>query len=516
MSNSRTINTLRNTVSGIMGQFLIYLTTFVYRTIFIYVLGKTYLGISGLFTNILMLLSIVELGIGSAINFSLYKPIAEGNIQKIKSLMHFYKRLYRIIAIAVAVLGLSLLPFLDFFIVGSLDISEPLSLIYILYLLNSLVSYISAHKQALIMADQKGYIITVYRNGFLLVRDVLLIIWLLIFNTFLPTLIIQVVTTLLINLFLSRKANKMYPYLRDKNVLSLDLDTKKDLTIKIKSMFLYKIGATIVHGTDNILISKFIGIGSVGMYSNYLLVINSARTLIQYLITALTPSVGNSIALSDRKTVFRIYNSLYFIIFWIYSLFATCFFILLNPFITIWIGEEYLFSQLIVAAIVLNFYLYGIHQHMLIYRNALGLYQYAKSKPIFEAIINLVASIYLLKQFGLVGVILGTTISYITTGLWIEPYVLYKHFLKTGSKEYWIRYIIYISITILNITLMYFIAEFIFDGTLLMFIVLAMLCIIIPNIIIVLVFHNTPEFVDFIKRIKHLVNQMLTKLKSRT
>lgn len=515
MSSSRTINTLRNTVTGVVGQFIIYFTTFVYRTVFIYVLGTTYLGVQGLFTNILILLSVVELGIGSAINFSLYKPLAEGNIEKVKKLMNYYKRLYRLIACAVALLGISLLPFLDFFIKDNLDIAEPLSVIYILYLINSLASYISAHKQALIMADQKSYIITLYRNGFLIVRDILLITWLLLYQAFLPTLIIQVITTLLINIFLARKANKMYPYLKEKNIPALDLDTKKDLNEKISSMFLYKLGATVIHGTDNILISKFIGITWVGMYSNYLLIINSAKTLIMHLITALTPSVGNSIALADKKTVFQIYNSLYFIIFWIFSLFTTCFFILLNPFITLWIGEEFLFSQLILGAIVLNFYLYGIHQHMLIYRNALGLYQYAKSKPIFEAIINLVVSIYLIQQFGFIGVIFGTTISYVTTGLWIEPYVLYKYFLKSGKKDYWVKYIKYLGITIFNIILMYAIADRLFNGTILMFIVLAFLCLIIPNLIIVIVFHKTLEYKDFIKRIKYFYIKIVKKLKEK-
>lgn len=503
-SNSRTLNTIKSTVAGVGGYIITYLFSFITRTIFILTLGQTYLGIQGLFSNILSLLSLTELGLGSAIMFSLYKPIADNDTEKIKSLMQYYKKAYSIIGLIVLIFGVLLLPFLNFFVNEPPNIPESLKFIYLLYLLNSVLSYLLVYKQSLIRAYQKAHIVSLYTNIFTIARDIIQIICLLTLKTFIPTLIVQIVFTFAGNYVLSIKADKMYPFLKNVKDYKLDQNTRIDITTKIKSMFLYRIGAYVVNGTDNILISKFLGLTYVGLYSNYYILIALIKTMTGFFTTAVTPSVGNVVSTSDVKNVKKIFEELNFMTFWLYSFCSVCLYILLNHFIIIWLGKEYLLSSKVVVLIVINFYIYGIHQNMLIFRNALGLYIQAKWKPVAEAIINLIASLILMKYFGLAGVILGTTISFLTTALWIEPVILFKHYLGEGVKKYFIDYISFAITTFISSITIKFLTESIQSESIITWIKKLFICFIIHNFLIVLIYKKTNAYKDCLNRLKKI------------
>jgi O-antigen/teichoic acid export membrane protein len=499
-SNSRTSNIIRSTVYGIGGYIVTYLFSFITRTVFILTLGQIYLGVQGLFSSILSFLALTELGLGSAIMFSLYKPIADNDTEKIKSLMEYYKKAYRIIGLLVLVFGLILIPFLDFFINEPLDIPESLEIIYLLYLLNSVLSYFLIYKQSLIRAYQKTHIVSLYTNIFTIVRDITQIVCLLTFKSFIPTLIIIVFFTFISNVALSLKADKMYPYAKNTKGYKLDKHTRIDITTKIKSMFLYRIGAYVVIGTDNILISKFFGVIYVGLYSNYYILIALVKTLTGFFTTAVTPSLGNIISTSDVKSVRKVFEELNFMIFWLYSFCSVCLYILLNPFITIWLGNDYLLSENIVILIVINFYIYGIHQNMLIFRNALGLYVQAKWKPIAEAIVNLIASLILIDYFGLAGVFLGTMVSFLTTALWIEPVVLFKHYLGKGVSKYFVEYIYFALTTVISSIIIKYITDTINNHSILTWVVKLIICLIVHNLIIIIIYRKTNAYKDCLRR----------------
>ena len=322
------------------------------------------------------------------------------------------------------------------------NIREPIHLIYLLYVSDIVLSYFCVYKQSLMRADQKVYLISIVTNVASLIRSFLQIIWLAIFRTFIPVLLIQIFCTIAANIILAKIANKQYPYLLEKDVKLLDLETRKDITNKVRSLFLYKIGAFVVNGTDNLLISKFIGILSVGIYSNYNMIISMVNTVTGYLIKAITPSVGNYVAIKSEDEAHDMFEELNFFLFWIYSLCSVFFIALFDVFIELWLGKDYLIGQAITWVLVLNFYLYGLHQIQLIYRNVLGLYIYCKWKPVAEAIINIMASLILIKFFGFIGVFLGTTMSFVCTASWIEPYVLYKYYFHRSPLRYLRNYII--------------------------------------------------------------------------
>lgn len=450
MKNSRTINAIRNmSVSGI-SQVITLLMSFISRSIFIYTLGTEYLGINGLFTNILTVLSFAELGIGNAIIFSMYKPLANKDKQKLTALMNLYKNAYKLIGVVIAIIGLLIIPFLPYIIKDTPQIKENLVFIYVLFLANTVISYFFVYKSAIISADQQGYIVTSYQQIFRVIQSILQISILIISHNYILYLLIQIITTFLANYFIAHKADKMYPYLNEKNDIELSKKEKMLIFKNVKALFLYKFGSVILTGTDNIIISAFVGVESVGLSSNYTLIITSITNVINQALTAITASIGNLNAIESTKKKEDIFNQLFFISTWIYSFCSVGLLLFIEPFMKLWIGEEYILSKGVLFSLVLTFYIVGVQFAAFTYRTTMGLFVQSKYSPIIAAILNIIISIYLSKYLGLAGIFLATSISRALTLCWIDPYYIYKLKFKTSSKKYFGKYFIYLIITFLT------------------------------------------------------------------
>lgn len=505
---NRTKNTLISVSTGLVGYFLTYVVAFAYRTVFIYSLGKVYLGVEGLFSNILTMLSLAELGVSSAISFSLYRPLAENNQEMIKSLMAYFRKWYFMIALFIAIAGVIITPFIDFFIKEPPDIKEPLWLVYLLYLASTVASYSIVYKQTLINADQKVYVVSIVQNTTTILRSILQMVWLITVGSFIPVLLIQIVSQLLSNYVLAIKADQLYPFLRTKPIAPLDKRVNDSISEKIKSLFLYKIGAVVVSGTDNILISKFIGIVLVGVYANYNTLLSMAKTLTNFFVKAVTPGVGNLTVTQTPAEGQRIFHELNFLVFYIFSLLTLEFAVLLDPFITLWIGADYLLDGFTISVLLINFYLYGMHQTQLIYRNVLGLYTYCRWKPAAEAAINIVASLTFIRYFGLPGVFLGTFTSFMATGFWVEPYVLYKYYFKNDVKKYCLNYLEYAVFTIIIVCICKSVAERIEILTWLTVVMTGTVLMLIHAVLIFVVFRQKQEFTTSVRRLCSVVESI--------
>ena len=272
---SRTENSIINSTMSIITQVLTVILNFAVKTVFIKMLNDEYLGVNGLFTNIITMLSLADLGIGIAIPYSLYKPLAEKDEQKINILMNFYKKIYNIIGMVVLLIGLSLTPFLGLIIKDIPDNVPNLSLIYMLFVIHSASSYFFVYKKFLIDSDQKGYITSRIIFAFSTILSIIQIILLVITKNYILFLLASIIMVILQNIYISYKANKMYPFIKNKTNDKLSKDDVKDIKKNVSSLFIYKVGTVIMNGTDNIIISKFIGLIIVGFYSNYVLIINS-------------------------------------------------------------------------------------------------------------------------------------------------------------------------------------------------------------------------------------------------
>ncbi len=492
----RTKNAFKNLITAWLGQLCIQLLVFVSRSIFIRILGEQYLGVNGLFSNILSVLSLAELGIGTAITFALYAPLATKNESALASLMEFYKKAYWVIGSIVLVFGAVLTPFLNFFIKGPVDIPN-LRVIYLIFVADSAMSYFYAYKAALITADQKAYIVNLNKTIFEILKQCLRIAVLLLTGNYLLYLMIQVLTTLLTNFFLTKKANRMYPFLRNKKPNKLDKAELASIKKNTFAMLFHKIGEVIVFSSDNIIISKFVGIASVGLYSNYYLIITTLQNLLGYITTSITAGIGNFTATEEPKKQLQLFNEVFFLEAWFYGFSAVSLLCLFNPFIRLWLGEAYLFDMYIVIGIVLNFYLTGMRQTTLIFRSVLGLFWYDRYKALAEAAINIAASILLALRLGVLGVIIGTAISTLTTCLWVEPYILFKYGLKNGRMiSYFARFIVYASVTAAVCFVTYTLCGLFDGGTVSAFILQVLVCLFVPNLLFFLLSFHLNEFIQ--------------------
>lgn len=332
---SRTINAAKNASSAFINKMVFMLLTFISRRFFIQYIGVEYLGINGLFSNILTLLSMADLGVGTAMNVSLYKPIAENDTRKLAALMAFYSRLYIVIAVGVTAIGLALNPFLPMLV--NMDSEIPhLYLYYNIFVLKNTASYLFVYKTSMLRADQKTYkinTIEVYLNAAKVIVQLMVIILL---KNYLCYILLDVLYVLAENILVSHVADKQYPFIKQKEELSRD--EKKNIFSEVSAVFLYKVSASLLTGTDNILISVIVGTVFVGYYSNYLTVTHVLDTFIALLFSSLTASVGNLIATSTADNKYSTFKTMQMVSFWICGFVSVSLFILLQDFITMWVG----------------------------------------------------------------------------------------------------------------------------------------------------------------------------------
>lgn len=434
MSEERVINAKKNILCGYLSKLVTIILEFVSRTFFIKILGEELLGVNGVFVNIIQILSIAELGINNIIGYSLYEPLAKNNVEKITKLIKFYKKIYNIIALFVFVIGICIIPFLKYLIKIDIKIND-IKLIYLLFLLDTVISYLFIYKGSLLKADQKNYVLIKYEIICNSIRIVLQIWALLVFKNFILYLLIKVFMTFMMNLVISKKAEKDYPYIK-KNNISLNKNEQLEISKIIKAGFIYKISGILLNSTDNILISMLVGTIWVGYLSNYNIIIVTLASIYTILFGALTSSVGNIIFTEKIEIRNEVFEIMLFVSSWLAIVLSICFFSLSDDFIRLWIGKEFILSKMIVLSKALMLGISCSLQPLFCFREAVGLYTKTKYVMLLSAIINILLSIMLGKKYGVSGILFASIISMLLTYMWYEPYILYKDYLKKNCIKY--------------------------------------------------------------------------------
>lgn len=506
----RTNNSIKNSISAIIQYSIVIILGFVSRTIFIKILGSEYLGLNGLFTNIMTMLSIAELGIGNAIIFNLYKPIAENDHSKIKALMNFYRKAYNIIALSILCFGIALIPFLKY-LVGDINVDVNLNLIYLLSLLSTVSSYILSYKRSIIFANQKNYIINYITLFWTIILNVSQLSVLFLTKNYYIYLTLKIVVQILENITLYLAANKLYPYLKESNSYKLSKQDEKNIFQKVKALFFHQIGTIIVNGTDNILISFFLGISVVGVYSNYYMIINYVSILIAQIINSCSASVGNLVATDVSPKRFTIFNKIRFLNFTIVLYAGSLIFTLIQPFIELWIGKEYLIEFSVLVILLLNFYQTLMRRSFAIFKDAAGIWLEDKFVPLIESVINIVFSIILGHFLGLLGIFIGTFLSGLVIWLYSYPEFVYKKLFERDKKLYYKETLGYFSLYTVIIFVVYLINNLFQINNLIVLIIARLLfTLVFITLVIILIFHNSSNF----KFIKELIYKYLKKINS--
>ena len=500
-------NSIKNTIAAMSSNILTIIIGLIAQAVFIRILGTEYLGINGLFTNIISMLGIVELGIGSAIVYNLYKPIANRDKETIKSLMNFYKKAYHIIALVVFIIGISIIPFLSYFI-GETIVDININLVYLLFIIDIVCSYLLTYKRSLLYADQKNYIINIIHMIYLVTLNISQLLLLYITKNYYLYLGIKIILRIIENVVITIIVNKKYSYLKEKNIKKLDKKIEKDIFQKVKALFFHKIGSFIVLGTDNLIISRYLGIITVGLYSNYYMIINALNTLFSQALTALTPSVGNLLVEKKTKKNFEVFRKVRFINFWIATFTFVALLIIMNSFITIWIGEAYLLSNLVLITLVINFFMTMMRNSYSTFKEAAGIFHEDRYVPIIESFVNIVASIILLKYFGLAGVFMGTIISGLILWCYSYPRFVYKKLFCRSYLSYIKETISYIILFILILIISYKISNiYTFYNIWVQLLYNIIVSLIIPNIILLIIFYKNDNLKYYYRLFKKLVKK---------
>lgn len=507
----RTSNSVKNSITVLLSNSISFIIVFIAQAFFIRILGTEYLGLNGLFTNVLTLLSIFELGIGNAIVFNLYKPIAENDHEKISSLVLFYKKIYNIIALVIFIIGIMLIPFIKY-IVNDITIDVNIYVVYLLFLISTITSYMMVYKRNLIIANQHNYIVNIVHMFYLIILNTFQILVLYFTKNYYLYLLLKIALQIVENLILTLIANKKYNYINLKYCQSLDRETEKDIFKRVKALIFHKIGTIVISGTDNIIISSFLGIIQVGLYSNYYTIINAVNNIFGQIILANTASVGNLLVTSDNIEKYNAFKKIRFLNFWISTFTSICILIIINPFIKIWLGNNYLLSEFTVIIIVLNYFQKMQRNTYIAFKDSGGIWSEDKYIPIIESILNIIFSIIFLKFFGLAGVIMGTIISGLALWCYSYPKFVYKKVFDRSYISYIKETVGYIIIFIICASITYLISKIIIiENILIQLLLNAIVCLIIPNLILFILFRKTENFEYFLELIVKILGKFKRK-----
>lgn len=422
---------------------------FFYRTVFVRILEKEYLGIEGLFTNVIQILSFAELGIGNIIAYHLYEPIQHNDIKSVAELMKLYKILYRVIACAIAFFGILFLNCLDFFIKDTSEIPGgiQIEIIYLLFLMQCVSSYFFSYRQTLLAADQRGGALAVCLCVGMLLRYVGQSVILLLTRDYTVMMIGAIVIDVLYNAIVSAVIAGLY-----RPVFRFPCKTPYgQLKIIVKdagAMICHRIGGTVVNSTDNLIMSACIGLGTLGSYANYSLIIGSLKSVLGKILGNFNGSIGNAHVALSKKERYLLYRKLHFMNLWIASAASVCLYALLNDFIVWWQGDAMSLGGTAAALLVFHFYLVTARYINISYINASGLFNRDLLRPLAEAVTNLLLSVMLAENFGITGVIIGTIVSCLLTVWWREPWLLFRYEFGEPVGAYWIVYIKFAGITL--------------------------------------------------------------------
>lgn len=493
-----------NAAIGLITNIISCLVGFASRAIFLRFLTTEYLGVNGLFSNILTILSFAELGIGEAMAFAMYKPMKDQQKEKIQRLLNFYKKAYIIIAIVVFVFGFAISFFLDYLITDKPNIPEKIPVLFWLFLINNTVSYFMVYKQAILVVDQKQYVVSIIRQLVHIGQVVLQCLILFITRNYYLYLVCQIVGTLLTNLFLSIYVNYKYPWTQKRGRAILEEDDKHAIFKDIKALAISKIAGVVSNGSDSIITAKLFGLTPVGLVSNYSMVISTINGFVWSALSSITGSIGQFNVDSSIERKRSVFNEIYLTTFWIYALVCICFMVLLDPFITVWLGAQYLIEKTVTAALVFNIFVSGLNFPFYTFRVTSGIFDPMKYHYVAYAAANVVLSIILGAQFGLAGIFVATFVARLICVEWKEGKVVFGDILQYKFQQFILQY----GFSIIILFLIYCIVQFVVDlvqiegwGGLF---IKAIICFLMVNMVFCITFVKTKAFMGLLQKAKNL------------
>lgn len=500
-------NTYKNMYTGLINQIIVLIFRFVTRTVFIQALGSQYLGINGLFSNILTFLSLADLGIGASLVFSLYKPIADKDYEKQNIINNYLKKVYFYIGLAIIAFGICLMPFLKFIITEDVPFVN-IYIVFFIYVFQMASTYLFfASKSEFLMANQKRYIYNNISSIMTIISNLAQIVVLLVFKNFYLYLITIIVFNVLQAYFIARKTDKMYPFLKVKYDYSLSKEERKKAFDDCRALMLYRVNYIVLVATDNIIISRYLGLTLVGIYSNYVLITNSIVNVLSTFFNSINASLGNLFVSEGKDKNYYIFKINNFITVVCFGIFGVGVYLLANDFIYLWLGKDYVLSSSFALILAVNLYVEGLRKLLSTYRTNYGLFVQAKYLPLVGMILNIVISVILVQYIGIFGVLLGTLLSNLLTFIWFDPYVLYKKIFKEKVWKFYLTNILYVGVFAIIALICKLIFNFINLSGILGFVVKGVILVVISLIVVFIIFSRS----EYLKYVKEIIKSKLKR-----
>lgn len=488
-------NSIINSIAGAVSYLILVLSNFIVRSVFVQQMGADVQGVSDLFTNIISMLALAELGLGTGLIYKLYKPVADHDVPRIKSLLRFYKRAYLIIGGVISAGGIVLSFYVYVFDKYKIFSHFYLGITFFLFVLDVLASYLFAHQKALITADQKNYIINIVHAAEQVVVCIIQVILLILTQSFVLFIIVRIVCRVAEGFVLLRWYKKMYPDIDLKDSTAIEREERRDLFHNINAMLYHRIGGFSLTSTSNMILSYFESFGLVCLYNNYSLITSNVNNMIAQMFQGVTASFGDLLNTENKQKAYDRFNVLYYVNYLVASFCSIAILVLIEPFVRIWLGDKFLLSRWTLLLIIIYFYIYGMRRVIFMARDSAGLYTPDKYMPLVETCLNIGLGIWFVQLWSVNGILLANIISMLVIPFWIQPFIVYKYIFERSVKEYFKRYALYLIAFCISGGITVWLCSLIwFKNMFLVLLIRGCVCLVVPNGINLVIFCWTKEF----------------------
>lgn len=516
MKLDRSKNVFRNMTYGLINKFVTLFLPFLIRTVLIRTIGMEYAGLNSLFSSILQVLNLSELGFSSAVVYSMYKPIAENNESEVCALLSFYRKVYRIIGTVILIVGLIIIPILPNLVADGYPKGINIYILYIIYLINTVISYyLFAYKGAILNAFQRVDIVSNILTVTQGLMNLIQIIVLLIFKNYYVYVIWMPIFTIINNILTSYYSNKLFPQYKCKGRVSEE--QINDMKFKVAGLMVNKLCITTRNTFDSVFISAFMGLTVNAIYGNYYYIMNAVVGLISIISNGMLAGVGNSI---ETETIDKNYKDLKkfnFLYMWLSGWCAICLLCLMQPFMIFWMGSKNVFSIGVVILMCLYFYVLKMGDMRGLYSDATGLWWQNRYRAIIESILNVILNFTLVQVWGIYGIIIATLISLFFVNFLGGSGIVFKYYFKNNKlKEFLLNHLLYFLVTLINACITYLLINAVNYNGILGLIIKGVLCIFIPNIIYFSIYFNNTQckkYIDWI--LKSLLSSVQEKKETK-
>lgn len=509
------MNSARNVLAAWGGQAVSVIGSFIVRAVFVAVLAEEYVACETVFSSVLTMLTLADLGIGSAITYNLYEPLAKNDHETVKSIMRLFKRAYIVIGCVIIILGACLAPNISV-VLGKDAPHVPLLEVYFFcFVLNTGISYFFSYKGALISADQKSYIVYLIQYGFQIVLSIAQVIVLLVTRNYLLFLFCMLASTLFQNICLAVVANRKYPFLKEKDVRPIARDIVDNIKKNVTGLVIHKVAGVASNSATTLIISTFLGVTVTALYGNYLMVVNSLTRIVDRVFDSTIASVGNLSAQESEERQHEVFQTLFFVNAVVYAVISGGLLCSFNAFIELWVGASWQYAAPIVVCIVVLFYVKGMRSASLAFTSAYGLYWLTKWKAVMEAIVIVGLGLALVRPLGIIGVLLASIISSVFVSTLYEAWAIYRHGFHRPLRLFVRRYLTYVAVAAAGIFSAFAICGLISFSGVFAFLVKGVIGVAVPFALYLAFFFRSREYREFWGIVKSLGLRLAGKMRHR-